>query len=805
MNWVVRNKGLVFSAMAVVVALFAFSSCSVDKFIPEGQYLLTKNTVNIDYSDLTDDEAEGVSQALSNVKSYIRQSPNSKLIWFPVAMRIYCLSSPTDSNWINRTLRRQGEAPVIYSPEMADRSARQIELLLDSKGCFGSKVVCDTHITKNNRVSVVYNVKPKARYTISEVGTLCRSNEQVKKLIDRWIVESDIKPGNYYDQSVLASFRESVSTRLRNRGFFTATKDNINFLIDTNSGNRTMKVRMGVRELDAIINDTSRKVPPLAKYYINNVYIFPDLEGLMPVDSLHSDTLHYQTNVRGKDVVYHFITNKKMRVRPETVCQTLTLYPSGLYRNFSVERSYMNLWALRNFKFVDMEFVPSSLTSDTAGFLDLRIRLMNAMRRSMSLSLELSNTSPFNTQTTTNTGNFGLELGLGYQNKNVFGGAEIFNVKTSLAIELSKFAIFNNKDDFYDLFSTFEYGLDMSLDIPKFFVPFPQLLSSSNTRPHTLFNAGINYQYRTYFERLIGNTSFGYTWMRSRTTRHQFLPVEFTLVKFFNQDESFRNRIENLNDLRIKYQYSDHLIFAMRYNYVYSTQQLKTKTDFSYLALGVETAGNLLSGIYNLSSVTPDSTGVYHIFDIPFSQYVRLDWDWKRYFHLSQRNTLVFRVAGGIGVPYGNSFSMPYEKSFFGGGPTTIRAWRIRTLGPGGYVNSSSTTFERVGDMALTVNLEDRFKVFGIFEGAVFVDAGNVWLLHESEEFPDGEFRFDKFYKQIAMGAGLGLRANISILTLRLDFAIPFYNPGEGDGQPWMFSKMRFKQIVTNFGIDYPF
>ena len=797
------TKRTFLTAAVALMAVASFSSCGVDKFIPQGEYLLTKNNVEIDYSDLDKEEAKGVQQAISGVKSFIRQTPNSKLLGVPVAMRIYCLSSPTDSNWINRTIRRQGEAPVIYSQELAERSTRQIQLLLESKGCFGSQVVYDTQVVKDNRISVTYKIKPQPRYVINEVGTVCRTSERIKNLTAQWIEQSDIKPGSYYDQEVLANYRERVSSRLRNRGYYTAVKENINFLIDTNIGGRKMNVRMAIRDL---AYDTSSKVPPLARYYINNVYIYPDLETLMPVDSMHSDTLHYQTRVRNNDVTYHFVTDKKMRVRPETVSQTLTLYPSGLYRNFSVERSYMQLWALRNFKFVDMEFVPAQRYSDTAGYLDLRIRLMNAMRRSMSLTLELNNTSPLNAQNTSSTGNFGLELGLGYQNKNVFGGAEIFNMRTSLALELSKFAIFNNKDDFYDLFSTFESGLDMSLDIPKFIIPFPNLMSSNNTRPHTLFNAGINYQYRIYFERLIANTSFGYTWLRSRTTRHQFLPVEITLVKFFNQADEFRNRIERLNDLRLKYQYSDHLIFDMRYNFVYSTQSsLNAKTNFSYLSMGLETAGNLLSAIYNISNQTPDSSGIYHIFEIPFSQYVRLDFDWKRYFYLSDRNTFVIRLSGGVGLPYGNSISMPYEKSFYGGGPTTIRAWRIRTLGPGGYVNTLGTNFERVGDISLTANIEDRFKLFGFFEGAAFIDAGNVWLLHESEEFPDGEFRFDKFYQQIALGAGLGLRAKISILTLRLDFAVPIYDPGADDGQPWTFTKLKFKNIVTNFGIDYPF
>jgi outer membrane protein assembly factor BamA len=159
----------------------------------------------------------------------------------------------------------------------------------------------------------------------------------------------------------------------------------------------------------------------------------------------------------------------------------------------------------------------------------------------------------------------------------------------------------------------------------------------------------------------------------------------------------------------------------------------------------------------------------------------------------------------GIGVPYGNSMSLPYEKSFYGGGPTTLRAWNIRTLGPGAYFNEKSNVFERVGDMSVVINLEDRFHLFGIFEGAVFVDMGNIWLLRQSNEFPDGNFTFKTFIPELAIGGGLGLRMNISIITLRLDFAIPFYDPQYTKSERWRFSHWQWNQIVTNFGIDYPF
>ena len=800
-----KNNGFRVGVFVTLAVLF-FCSCGVDKFIPEGEYLLKKNKVEIDEAGLTKDEAKDVKQVLSGIKNYFVQPANVQILGVPYLMRIYCLSSATDSNWFNRFIRSQGEAPVIYNQQSAVQTARQMELLLESKGCFGSTVVFDTQIVGNKTLDVVYKIKPTSRYKIADVSFTSR-NEEVQKVLDTRKSETLIKTGNYYDRDVFSKEREEVSKLLQNQGFYTGAKEAITFRIDTTIGDRTMNVDMRVRRITVYNPDGTEQRVQLARYSIDKVFIYPDLESLVNLNSIDFDTTLVDY-FNGRDSVqYYFLTNKKMSIRPKTICRSLYISPGRLYRARSVEYTYSTLWALRNFKFADIEFVPSEKTSDTMSFLNAKIRLMRNMQRSVSVSLELNNTSPLNTENVSNTGNFGLELGLGYQNKNLFGGAEILNIKTSLAVELSKFAIFNNSNDndFYKLFSTFESGLDMSLDIPTFLIPFYNSFSQQRIRPHTIFNLGVNYQYRTYFERFIANTAFGYNWQGNRYIKHQLLPIELTFVKFLNKDADFANTINNLSDMRLKYQYTDHFIMDARYDFVYSTQSFNAKKDFTYFSFSVESAGNLLHAVSKLTNARVDSAGIYQIFDIPFSQYVRLNFDWKHYFYFSARNNLVLRCAAGIGLPYTNSISMPYEKSFYGGGPSNIRAWRIRTLGPGGFVNTTGSTLERVGDISLTFNIEDRFKLFSIFEGAIFADAGNVWLLRESSEFPDGEFKFDKFLSQIALGAGLGLRANISILTLRLDFAIPIYDPGSTSDNHWTISKFQWSNIVTNFGIDYPF
>jgi outer membrane protein assembly factor BamA len=464
------------------------------------------------------------------------------------------------------------------------------------------------------------------------------------------------------------------------------------------------------------------------------------------------------------------------------------------------------LLSLRNFKYINIEFVESPNSCDTNRLLNAKVRLLTAKRQRLTASIELNNSSPFGENDNGLLGgNFGLETKLGYQNKNFLGGAEQFKAEWSLLVELPKLILKNrDSENIRNNVSNFENGLNLSLDIPTFLFPFTRDILWQRMRPHTVFTLGANYQLHSYFERLLGNVGFGYSWSHNNHA-HQLLPLELTYVRFFNIDSSFRRRMESISDARVKYQYSDHFIMNARYDYVYNTQQYGVRSNFNYLHLSVESAGNLLSGIANMVGGHKDENGISEIFGVPFSQYIRVNTEFKRYFYFGRKSTFVARAMAGIGMPYGNSKAMPYEKSFFGGGPTTIRAWHLRYLGPGNFQSSDDNILERIGDIQLVVNLEYRFPIAYIFEGALFADFGNVWLANESQEFPNGQIRFADLAQSIATGIGFGLRANISILTLRCDLAIPLYDPGVPEEKRWCPPHWKISQITANFGIDYPF
>lgn len=785
------------------------TGCYTNHYIPDGSHRLDETVQTVEMTDGSDATPE-VEEALKKSENYYVQLRNSKVFgirWLPVGMWLYSIAKPTDSTFWGNYWRRLGQAPVIYDEEKANRTARQLQGLLESKGCFNSTVTFDTMEMVDKRIAIGYHITATQRYLIDEVN-YHTSNDTVRRLLDRWESSSPLKAGTYYDQEILAAERSRIVSLLRDRGYYRANNDIVTFRVDTTYDNRRLSVDVYVDSRDLRI------------YRINNIFIYPNsTAGLRINESAFDTTIVPFRNSRDNSIDYQFVKekDKKMTIGATTICRAMMMFPGNLYNPSLITNTYNSLLNLRNFKYINIEFSESTFSSDSVPLVDAHVRLINTTQQKISLSLELTNASPIGaTDTSSNffsSGKFGIETAIEYQHKNLFGGAEILKVKSSLLLELPKFILRGGRGSFYDNFSTFEVNLDASLDIPEAY-PFSSFFILQNTRPHTLFNLGGSYQYRYWFERILANTSFGYTWTHRfsstsghhshRTSQHQLLPIELTFVRILNLDDDFSQRLSGISDLRLKYQYSSHFIFDARYDYTYTNQRFGTRNNFSLLHLYVESAGNLLNAFSHLVDGNADSNAVREIFGVPFSQYVRAGAEYTHYHYHFQRSTLVTRLLLGVGIPYGNSLSMPYEKSFFGGGPTTMRAWQLRHLGPGSY-NAGDNMLERVGDLQLVFNVEERFPIAGIFEGALFADMGNVWLLNPSSDYPGGNLEWGEIVKEFAVGVGLGLRVNVSIATLRLDFAIPLYDPGYDQSLRWRLPHWNFDQIVTNFGINYPF
>lgn len=776
-------------------------SCSVGRYVGPDEHVLHDVVLHVQMADSSEVTPE-VKDAFKHAQKYYLQRPNAKVLgikWMPYSKWVYCFLTDTTSNLWNNTLHRMGDAPVIYDEERCRQTSMQLQQLMESKGCFGSTVTLDTTEISGYNICIQYNIKATPRYTIDEI--IYRTEDAtVRHILNETEEDSPLKAGDPYDQEKIAAERSRIVNTLREAGYFHANNNIVSFIVDTTYSNTKLSI-------DVIVDSKDLQV-----YHINNVYIYPNSNAGLRNAPTTFDTLIYTYPGATRRIDNIYVFDRPISIHPQTISRSLMLFPGMTYRPHYITDTYNSLLGLHNFKYINIDMLPSPASTDSLPLVDAHIKLVRATQQKISLSIELTNASPLGSNDSTSNfftgGNLGVETSIEYQHKNIFGGAELLKVKGSVLFELPKLIFRKRGESFYDNFSAFESGLDISLDMPVFLLPFTRNIVFQRIKPHTLFSAGGSYQYRYYFERILANTSFGYTWSHSRRVSNQLLPVEMTFVRIIGLDNDFAARLEQLNDLRLKYQYSSHFILDARYDYTFSNQQYGTREDFSVFHASLETAGNLLAGIANMSKALVDENNVRQVLGVPFSQYVRVGAEFTRYHYFGLKSSFVGRVIVGAGIPYGNSVSMPYEKSFFGGGPTTMRAWQLRHLGPGSYRGGSGDAMadvERVGDLQLVMNLEGRFPIAGIFEGAVFADMGNVWLFNPSDQYSNGHIKWNSLPSEIAVGAGLGLRVAVSIATLRVDFAIPFYDPGYDQSLRWRPPHWKFNQIVTNFGINYPF
>ncbi|MBR1517762.1 MAG: BamA/TamA family outer membrane protein [Bacteroidales bacterium] len=746
------------------------SCANISNVLQDDEYLLYRNHYDIRMTDGTPATSE-VIKALSDMDKYVRQQPKNGLLGiYQSIFNPYYYVSISDSSWWARTMRNIGTRPVIYSHSASLVSAQQIQSLLEGKGSFRSQVAVDTtHLTRR-RVVVNYHVMATPRYKIDDIDYHV-SDTAVAMLLDQWSTSSTLHIGDYYDQDNLVGERDRIARRLQNNGYFYATPDLIHYILDTTYAPQRIGLELHIDNPQVTLPDRSTERRPFQKYSIDSIFI----------DSNN--------------------------VRQSTIRSILPLRAGMTYAPFRSTAAYNALVNLRNFNLINIEYSESPHSHDTARLLNTHIRLHNSKQQRISASLEISNSSPLSSESK-NNGNFGAETVLQYQNKNLFGCAELLSIEANVLVELNKSVFNDGISSLRKNLSAFETGINASIDLPRFLFPYGNRLMRDNSLPHTTLGLGIGRQSRSYFERRLANANFSYNWNASRRVQHRLTPFEISFVQFPSFSDAFLQRIRSMLDNRILYQYSDHLIINARYNITFSNQRIGRKDDFSYLTASIETAGNLAALIATTTSLgsTDHDWGSHTLFDVSYSQYLRLNGEYKHYFYHGSNNILVTRCVMGLGIPYGNSTSMPYEKSFFGGGPNNLRAWQIRHLGPGHYnSHDDDFIFDQTGDITLVINIEERFPIYGPFEGALFADMGNVWLFRKDPYLPGGEFQLKNLLSDMALGIGVGLRLKISILTLRLDLALPAYDPTYERNQRWRLPRWKFNSINANFGIDYPF
>ncbi|MDA3952208.1 MAG: BamA/TamA family outer membrane protein [Bacteroidales bacterium] len=757
-----------------------FSSCSPVKYVPDDEYLLDRYRIKVIEGKVKKEE----------IKNFVRQKPNKRILGLRFHLWLYNLSRK-DSNkekGLSNWLRTIGEEPIIYDDFVANKSVGLLKSYFDNKGYYNSKVI-DTVLLKRKRARVLYKIEINEPYKINKIKFTCNDTLLAPDFLTDTL-KSLIKIGDNFDLDVIQDERQRIETNLKNKGYYSFNKEFIYFQADSSAKTRKVDLILKIqnfqeKDSNKAIISTSHK-----KAMINKVFVFTNFDQKQALEL--GDDYYKNLDTSYVKGVY-FISKGIDKLNKRVILQSNFLQEGELYSLDKANRTYKNLTMLRLFKIINIQFdIFNSLENDSLnlGYLNCNIKLTKHLLQSYTVEL----------QGTNSYGNIGIGGNFLYRHRSIFGGAEITDFRINGAIEAIDEA--NVAGNFY----TTEFGGNVTVSIPKFILPvFKGEKFSKKYTPKTLISIGYKFQDRIDYRRSLVNMSYGYLWDGNKFLKHSVKLLDLNAVDLPNATQEFKEYIDSTN---LRSSYEKNIVSASSYSLIFNNQDIRKVRDFYFCIFSSELSGNLLSVFSDLTNANKNENGSYEIFGIPFSQYAKFDVDFRFYDIVDKSNTVVYRIFGGIGIPYGNSGSLPFEKMYFSGGANGIRAWNVRDLGPGSYSGVSGTRFpNQTGDIKLEANIEYRFKLFWVLEGALFIDAGNVWNIY-SDDFEGGLFRFSKFYNEFAIGSGIGTRFDFSFFLFRLDLGIKLRDPAMLEGDRWMsgFNDLTWNDDFTiNIGIGYPF
>lgn len=755
--------------------IFGFSfliySCNPTKHLKPNEVFLKKVKVKQPHQKLDRED----------ILNLVKQKPNRKLLgMFRFHLGVHNLFKESSSSRIKEKI---GEAPVIYDSLSTKRSVRQLKLYLNNKGYYESKVTHKEIITgkRRNKIKIVYNLESGPPYLIKKI-----TYQFDDKIIGSYIEESNkkslLKIGKPIDINVLDDERERIKRLLKNNGYYYFNKDFIKYEVDSTIGGKNVNILLKVsnRQDKNLITDSTKSLGH-ERYYINKINVFLS-------DDFKNQALQDFDTVSYKGITLFY--NEKLKFKPKMLRHAIGMTTSNLYLLSDHESTYKHLSELNLFKSIAIQFEKVA---------------NNKLNNNILLVPQAINSVAIETIGTHSGGNLGIEGNISYQNKNVFQKGDRLTIKMKGGIEAQQLISSSSEDvEIIDQlpFNTFEIGPEISLAFPRFFLPISLEKFSKRANPKTTIVGALNFQQRPEYVRSLAKFSFGYNWNESKFKRHIIIPIDVSLIKLDLTDE-FQARINTENNPFIINSYTNHFITSTIYTFVYNNQEINKIKNFTYLRFNTEFSGNLLTA-YNLLSNTSRNieTNSFDFLEIRYAQYIKTDID-LRFYDKKPLYSFVKRLAIGVGVPYGNLNVLPFEKSYFGGGANGLRAWTSRSLGPGSLPDSlAESAISRIGELKIEGNLEYRFNITKLFEGAAFIDAGNIWILKPDEKRPNAEIKLSRFWNDIAIDVGLGLRLNFNFFIVRFDVAAPIKDPAYIKPQ---LIKLDLQNPNLNIGIGYPF
>lgn len=765
------NKCLVLLSF---VLLLMTSSCSTTKNIPENKYLL--NSIKITHD---------THAATADLEEFVRQQPNSKL-----RLMIYNAAGSDTTKLLTRLVRKMGQAPVIYDPKQTKKSAEQLKQEAVNMGYLNATV--DTiQKAKGVKMDVIYNIKGGTPYTIRNYKYEISDTTMARIMnfaVEKVFQEPEILPGDYFDaEFALEAERERVSNVMRNAGYADFSKEYVYFRADTT---------LGTHEVDLALDIyPARDSAAFKRYKINDVTVISGFNvAELPNQSSsgrgrrffrQADTTEYKglKIIRGRD---NFLRNS-------TVRRNNYLYKGRYFSDFMLTRTYEAYSKIGAISQVSITTKPSP--KDSLRLMDALIILTPANAHWFRASLDGTNSA----------GDIGVAPSVSYQHQNLFNGGERLAVKLKGAYE------FIASDESSDVFNQnfYEYGADVSVTFPLFVIPWLKKKWRELPSASTEFSVGINNQRRPEYARQFFNFTARYSWATNYNRWwHGLDLLDINYVRMPWTSQKFKEDYldDDANPL-LRESYKDQLIARTAYNATitrgkrFNLQNATTTLRFGFEISGVlPRLATMLGG-----GKRSGSDNSRKILGVSYAEYIKGHIDYAQTFKFSNVHSLAYHIGIGVAHPYGNSTILPFERRFFAGGANNVRGWNTRALGPGSFktVKGEKNFVNQAGDLSLIMSIEDRHKLNDFFEVAGFIDAGNIWTMKHYDGQSGGQFKFNEFYREIALAYGAGLRFDLGFLLLRLDVGVRLYDPGRDKGD--RFVAPTFRRMAWHFGIGYPF
>ncbi|GAB1416773.1 BamA/TamA family outer membrane protein [Paludibacter sp.] len=735
-------------------------SCSPTRHVPVGSFLLDKVEIKTDAKEINK----------RDLSDYVRQMPNSYILGlFRMQLGIYNLAGSDTTKWLNRTLRRIGQPPILFDTLLTNVSAQQLLKFHQSKGYFDSEI--NTVIkTSGKTARVYYNVYSQVPYRVSKYSANlpfqkleALSNDSSKSLIQRRML---------FDVNQLDNERTRLTSLLRSEGYYNFTKDYLEYEADS-SGH---KVDVTIKLKDYLMDNRDTLEHTIFKEYHINRVVFnlqPALSTIINNEqSNRKDTTHYGN--------YSIIGPKRKFINLYALLSANFIIPGKLYSDADVERTYASMNSLPPVKYTHISFAESTPDS-----LQCMITIAEAKSFTFSSQAEITFTEGF----WGTAGNFGVV------HRNLFRGAESLTLQGRLALEKQVDVIAQ------------EWGGQAGIRVPRVLIPFVGSEFSRKFRGATEFKGNFNYQFRPleFSSRNIGG-GVKYNWLSGKQNYVLDL-ININYIHFPWKSQEFVDYFIESGRYN-RYNYEDYLIMRMSFGTSLSTYNpMRPMRNYFTYRYSLESAGNLLYGIYKLFDIPADIEGFYRAFNIRYSQYVRGEVNTSFHQIIDKNNKFVYHAGIGTGIPYGNAEIIPFERRFYSGGANSVRGWGESQLGPGSYQRFSNVRrrdYNQVGDIKLDLNFEYRTKLFWVLEGALFADAGNIWTVYNYANQSGGLFQLNSFWKEIALAYGMGVRMDFSFFLFRVDWGIKLYDPALNVGKRWVLPKS-FNNMALHIAIGYPF